>query len=142
MDEALRLVCTIDGVQEPERVDFLGLFEHQAMADEAHALISGHGKLPADSLWLHLTARGLMPKTAERFAELPGWQRHGFALFIAAYEALLVPVNAMIAERREALRLAAEQAAPPRPVPLSDTILEPHGRIDELIDGLRPSPRG
>lgn len=141
MDEALRLVCLLDGVQEPERVDFLGLFEHQAMAGEAHELIANHGDLPADSLWLHLTARGLMAKTAESFAELPGWQRHGFTLFIATYEALLKPVNAMIAERREALRLAAEQARPAGRVPLSETIFERHGHVSELMDGLRLNPR-
>lgn len=141
MDEALRLVCTIDGVEEPQRVDFLGLFEHQFMAGEAHDLISTHGNLPADSLWLHLTARELMPKTAESFAELPGWQRHGFKLFIAAYEALLPVVNAMIAERREALRAAAQAQAPTRHVPLSETIFERHGHVTDLVDGLRLNPR-
>lgn len=141
MDEALRLVCTIDGVQEPERTDFLGLFEHQFMADEAHELISNHGNLPADSLWLHLTARGLMPKTAECFADLPAWQRHGFALFIATYEALLPVVNAMIAERREALRAQAQAQAPAPRVPLSETIFERHAHVSELMDGLRLAPR-
>lgn len=141
MDEALRLACLIHGVEEPERVDFCGLFEHQAMADEAHELISNHGNLPADSLWLHLTARGLMPKTAEAFADLPGWQRHGFTLFIATYEALLPVINGMIAERREALRAQAQAEAPARRVPLSDTIFERHAHVGELMDGLRLTPR-
>ncbi len=141
MHEALRLVAFLDGIDAGARSNLLEHFEHPRLAAEAHALIVGHPGLPPDALWLHLTARELMPRTAESYAELPGWQRHGFKLFIASYEALWPVIKAGLEERQEVLRLAAEQERPTPRVKLSDTIFERHGHISELIDGLRLNPR-
>jgi hypothetical protein len=120
---------------------FHGLIARSEWWSQAHQLIVDHPGLPPDALWLYLTARELFPKQAESFAELPEWQRDGFALVIAVHQALWGVIRPAL-DRQEFLLREQEQAAAPRPrVKLSDTIFEKHDRIDALVDGLRVNPR-
>lgn len=137
----LLMLATAEGT-EADLIAFLdGFPDPSSWANEAHNLITGHADLPPDAFWLHMTARELLPKTAETFAGLPAWQRRAFSMLIRSYEAQWAAVRAAIDAQAEILRAEEQAQQPPRRVKLSDTIFEKHDRIDALVDGLRVNPR-
>ncbi|SEK36243.1 hypothetical protein SAMN04515666_101326 [Bosea lupini] len=140
---ALYPVVGLYGDGAPDVLSAFGdLFgQPERWAAEAHQLIIDHPDLSPDALWLHLTARDLLPKTVDAFAELPGWQQDGFRLIIALHLAAWRVIKASLDRHGERLREQVEAETPLPRVKLSDTIFEKHDRIDALVDGLRVNPR-
>lgn len=116
--------------------DWLGLRQGtlEGALEQLVRFIVDYGTDNPETVWLQAVSEGLAIREAAHFRDLPFARRQAFATFTrvaAATHAAIAQVQAATEQAHAALLAAA--ATPP--LKREDSILEEHGRLDELIPG-------